>query len=647
MAFKDWSTTAADNDDADSDINWAEGQAPSTVNGSARQMMAKLKTALGHIINVKDYGAVGDGVTDDTTALQTALTACAGSPHGGTLDVEIDASATTGKRLHLPAGVYISGPLTGVHGVDFYGDGAGSIIKLKDNSNADLLTFTAKQGWSIRHMVLDGNKANQTSGSCLKLNNNTGGGWLWEGFLSNLRIQNAKTSGIATTGNAYGNHLFAQDVLISLCDQYGADLDFLNDSRFTGTLDIRFCLVGALRLAPQAKNLHFSTVKVWGCRADYTLGWSVDKVIPVSATLAADTGAVIVRGAGHVFNNIELQENGSMGIRLGDAQYSAAGISIRNIMADGNGGYDPGAAAPDQAAYRRYGILLTNYYNVQIRGVCDDFRARRNKGRQSKGLHCVSTPPTFTSSSTLIADNWYKITDNSGGADFTNIQLGLASTSNDVGTVFQARTADGSTPVPTDWGTGELSAVNDRLSVDLVVINQYEQDQGTGDGYTIAGDGGHSLVEINGEVIATPFVRFTNKVSSNANTLDWYEEGTSTITVKGTSTDGTASYSSQTLRWTRIGNRVLYTGTITYTGHTGTGNVKLSGFPYSATTSGGNINLGSVYSVSGLAITAGWAGAYIQGTDMFLRQVSLAGAGSGIPIAAAQNFTVAGQYEVA
>lgn len=44
MAIEDWSTTAADNDDADASINWAEGQAPSTVNGSARAMMAALKT---------------------------------------------------------------------------------------------------------------------------------------------------------------------------------------------------------------------------------------------------------------------------------------------------------------------------------------------------------------------------------------------------------------------------------------------------------------------------------------------------------------------------------------------------------------------------------------------------------------------------
>jgi hypothetical protein len=40
MTMWKWSTTAADNDDIDSTINWAEGQAPSSVNNSARAEMA-------------------------------------------------------------------------------------------------------------------------------------------------------------------------------------------------------------------------------------------------------------------------------------------------------------------------------------------------------------------------------------------------------------------------------------------------------------------------------------------------------------------------------------------------------------------------------------------------------------------------------
>lgn len=44
MALWQWSTTAADNATADPSINWQEGQAPSTVNDSARAMMAAIAT---------------------------------------------------------------------------------------------------------------------------------------------------------------------------------------------------------------------------------------------------------------------------------------------------------------------------------------------------------------------------------------------------------------------------------------------------------------------------------------------------------------------------------------------------------------------------------------------------------------------------
>jgi hypothetical protein len=40
MSFWKWSRTAGTNASADGSINWAEGQAPSSVNDSARAMMA-------------------------------------------------------------------------------------------------------------------------------------------------------------------------------------------------------------------------------------------------------------------------------------------------------------------------------------------------------------------------------------------------------------------------------------------------------------------------------------------------------------------------------------------------------------------------------------------------------------------------------
>ena len=63
MAVWDWVTTAADNDDADSAINWAEGQAPSTVNDSARSMMARISHWLNTLSGNVTMGGASNAYT--------------------------------------------------------------------------------------------------------------------------------------------------------------------------------------------------------------------------------------------------------------------------------------------------------------------------------------------------------------------------------------------------------------------------------------------------------------------------------------------------------------------------------------------------------------------------------------------------------
>lgn len=78
-------------------------------------------TRWGEVLNVKDFGATGDGVTDDTTAIQACLDAAFGpssNPH--------DNSAQLNKPVHFPAGNYvITRPLvtTSIRSGRIYGDG--------------------------------------------------------------------------------------------------------------------------------------------------------------------------------------------------------------------------------------------------------------------------------------------------------------------------------------------------------------------------------------------------------------------------------------------------------------------------------------------------------------------------------------------
>jgi hypothetical protein len=68
---------------------------------------------------------------------------------------------------------------------------------------------------------------------------------------------------------------------------------------------------------------------------------------------------------------------------------------------------------------------------------------------------------------------------------------------------------------------------------------------------------------------------------ADANTLDDYEEGTWTPVITGTSVAGSATYSTQSGTYVKIGKYVFLQMFVTFTSaHTGTGGTKVGGFPF-------------------------------------------------------------------
>lgn len=59
----DWSLLASENANADTDVNWAEGQAPSTVNNSARFMMQRIKELLSDLGGIVAAGGSANVLT--------------------------------------------------------------------------------------------------------------------------------------------------------------------------------------------------------------------------------------------------------------------------------------------------------------------------------------------------------------------------------------------------------------------------------------------------------------------------------------------------------------------------------------------------------------------------------------------------------
>ena len=111
--------------------------------------MAAAPVAADAVLNVHQFGAKGDGKSDDTKSIQSA----------------IDAAAARGGAVFLPPGVYQSSELrmrphvslTGIPAWD-YERGFGSVIRLADHHAQCLLNITGAFGVTIDGVCLDGDK---------------------------------------------------------------------------------------------------------------------------------------------------------------------------------------------------------------------------------------------------------------------------------------------------------------------------------------------------------------------------------------------------------------------------------------------------------------------------------------------------------
>lgn len=141
----------------------------------------------------------------------------------------------------------------------------------------------------------------------------------------------------------------------------------------------------------------------------------------------------------------------------------------------------------------------------------------------------------------------------------------------------------------------------------------------------------------------------TQVVSTDPNTLDDYEEGTFTPTVEGGTTAGTATYSTRTGTYVKVGKVVfIYVG-LTWTGGTGTGNMKITGLPFTPT----DFSSVSYALVDNLAATANYvplmATIHTNG-GIFPMQALVGGntpANSGVPYDAAATMYFSGHYPAA
>jgi hypothetical protein len=152
---------------------------------------------LAGFVTPQDYGAVGNGTTDDTVALQSAVNS--GSP------VFLPpATYLISSAIALPTTPFIFGAGSGTYNVTA---GANlSIIKLANGANSSMFTIAAGNGAGvIRDIQLNGNKANQTGGGSAILWSSAGSAQESQWHCERVYVHDAFSSGFETQTNRQNN----------------------------------------------------------------------------------------------------------------------------------------------------------------------------------------------------------------------------------------------------------------------------------------------------------------------------------------------------------------------------------------------------------------------------------------------------------
>lgn len=152
---------------------------------------------------------------------------------------------------------------------------------------------------------------------------------------------------------------------------------------------------------------------------------------------------------------------------------------------------------------------------------------------------------------------------------------------------------------------------------------------------------GTSQLQVNGPVAAKG-LKLDGTASSDVNTLDYYKEGTFTPVLYGLTTAGEGTYTVQTGKYTRIGNTVNITIHLTWTEHTGTGDMRISGLPFASV---GHVSLSNWH--TSLSVGSGKVlGTYTvdSSSHVLLCAMDPTGAATNIPMDTTGTLIISGTY---
>jgi hypothetical protein len=232
------------------------------------------------VINVMDYGAKGDGSTDDASAINAAITAC---PSGGTVFFPVP----TGGSYIVGATIVVSNFITlaGVHGVNNLVANAavGCVIRQKNGANLDAVIGTTawyNSGSSgdlcieIKDITVDGNYSNQTGGLGYGIAHSC-----WRMRVENCWIIRTRSSGIYFTNNSRTNTIITGGLsetyyvnnIIAFAQNHG--FETFENAGATGNLTDGFFLNNVVQ-HPLNDALHLVDGGGWNINGNHVYGFN-------------------------------------------------------------------------------------------------------------------------------------------------------------------------------------------------------------------------------------------------------------------------------------------------------------------------------------------------------------------------------------
>ena len=377
----------------------------------------------GAAVNVLDYGATGDGTTDDTAAIQAAINA--------------------GGAVYLPAGTYSVTGITLDDNLDMYGDGPDTIIL--GDGNTSVITASSKSYFTLRDMTVK--RTNGVSGS--PTNQTvvlTSCSW----FL----VDNVIFDGTSST---YGGYLFVRGAFNATIN----GCRFINKAAFAmtssdettgGTWSANCVISNCIKEggASQGMNLYyvrnttFDNCVSYGSTSTYGCGFVIEyecENIAVNNCVAYDNtrdGFYIEGNVAYGVRNVTLTNctaynNGEAGLNL-DANFdkiSVIGGTYRDNVTTFAAGTGNGIMAASNVSLTVTGALITGntgngirWYGTPFQGC---FSGNVIKGNGAYGIYFDGTPTSISISENVFASNtsgnvfgWTGASGTYNGADWSS-----------------------------------------------------------------------------------------------------------------------------------------------------------------------------------------------------------------------------------